>query len=101
MALASTTLCAFDLIELDGTDYRLTPIEDRKRALRKLLRKASSGVVINEHFEDERRDHIPRSLPAPLRRYCVEAARLAVPIGPIQAMDQGQEPGCAGRAARG
>ena len=30
------TLCAFDLIEIDGEDLRWQPIEDRKAALKKL-----------------------------------------------------------------
>jgi bifunctional non-homologous end joining protein LigD len=46
-------LCAFDLIELDGEDYRRTPIEERKRALRKLLPGKRSGLVVNGHFEDD------------------------------------------------
>jgi hypothetical protein len=33
----AAVLCAFDLIELDGTDLRSTPIEQRKRALAGLL----------------------------------------------------------------
>jgi ATP-dependent DNA ligase len=35
--LASATLCAFDLIELDGTDYRLTPACVPRSALSKRL----------------------------------------------------------------
>ena len=36
----AVTLCAFDLLELDGIDLRREPIEVRKRTLSGLLRKA-------------------------------------------------------------
>jgi len=44
-------LYAFDLIELDGDDLRRKPIEARKAALAKLLRRAKTGLVLNEHIE--------------------------------------------------
>ena len=34
-------LCAFDLIELDEQDLRRAPIEERKAALAKLLRRST------------------------------------------------------------
>ena len=46
-------LCAFDLIELDGKDLRLSPIEDRKRTLAELLRKKSDGIALNAHYEGD------------------------------------------------
>jgi bifunctional non-homologous end joining protein LigD len=49
----SVFLYAFDLIELDGRDLRREPIELRKNALLKLLRKADYGIFLNEHVEDE------------------------------------------------
>ncbi len=48
--LASATLCAFDLLQVDGRDLRREPLEVRKRALTKLLRRSHSSVVVNEHF---------------------------------------------------
>jgi bifunctional non-homologous end joining protein LigD len=48
--LASATLCAFDLLQVDGRDLRREPLEARKRALSKLLRRSHSSVVVNEHF---------------------------------------------------
>jgi ATP-dependent DNA ligase len=44
----STFLYAFDLIELDGEDLRHEPIERRKAALAKLIRRARTGLVLNE-----------------------------------------------------
>jgi hypothetical protein len=46
-------LYAFDLIDLDGRDLRREPIESRKIALAKLLRKADYGIFLSEHVEDE------------------------------------------------
>ena len=44
---------AFDLIELDGDDLRLDPLEARKDALATLLIRAAPGVRLNEHMEEE------------------------------------------------
>jgi bifunctional non-homologous end joining protein LigD len=52
-------LYAFDLIELDGQDLRREPIERRKGALAKLLRKAPVRLQLNEHI-DERGDIVFR-----------------------------------------
>jgi bifunctional non-homologous end joining protein LigD len=48
--LANATLGAFDLLQVDGRDLRREPLEGRKRALAKLLRRSHSSVVVNEHF---------------------------------------------------
>ncbi len=47
------TLCAFDLIEIDGEDLRWQPIEDRKAALKKLLSRSHPGIAFNKHFDVE------------------------------------------------
>jgi bifunctional non-homologous end joining protein LigD len=44
-------LYAFDLIELDGDDLRHQPIERRKAAFAKLIRRAKTGLVLNEHID--------------------------------------------------
>lgn len=46
-------LYAFDLIELNGDDMRREPLETRKATLASLLRRASTGVRLNEHLEHE------------------------------------------------
>jgi bifunctional non-homologous end joining protein LigD len=45
-------LFAFDLLELGGKDLRRTPLEDRKRALAKLVRNASWALQLNEHIAE-------------------------------------------------
>ena len=49
----AAVLCAFDLIELNGEDLRLSPIEDRKTTLAELLRKKSDGIALNAHYEGD------------------------------------------------
>jgi bifunctional non-homologous end joining protein LigD len=44
-------LYAFDLLELDGQDLRREPWETRRATLASLLRKASDGIRLCEHFE--------------------------------------------------
>src|SRR5271166_6425202 len=49
----AVTLCAFDLLELDGVDLRREPIELRKRTLQRLLRHEHGGIAFNRHFDVE------------------------------------------------
>jgi ATP-dependent DNA ligase len=46
-------LCAFDLLELDGEDYRARPLIERKQRLFKLLRRAYGGLEYVEHLEGD------------------------------------------------
>jgi bifunctional non-homologous end joining protein LigD len=45
-------LCVFDLLEVNGTDIRRLPIEERKRLLSELLR-PHDGVAFNEQFNGD------------------------------------------------
>jgi bifunctional non-homologous end joining protein LigD len=49
----SSRLCAFDLLELNGQDYRATPLEKRKAKLAKLLSRAEPGIRLNEQLEED------------------------------------------------
>ena len=46
-------LCAFDLLELDGEDYRPKPLAARKKKLSQLLRRAWGGIEYVEHLEGD------------------------------------------------
>jgi ATP-dependent DNA ligase len=46
-------LYAFDLLELDGEDWRPRPLEERKAGLAQLLAKAPAGVHFTEHLEGD------------------------------------------------
>jgi bifunctional non-homologous end joining protein LigD len=50
---AGAELCAFDMIELDGDDLRRQTIQERKRALSRLLGRFQHGIVANEYFEGD------------------------------------------------
>jgi bifunctional non-homologous end joining protein LigD len=47
------TLCAFDLIEIDGDDLRWRALEDRKNLLKSLIGNKHPGIAFNKHFEIE------------------------------------------------
>jgi len=49
----AVTLCAFDLLELNGEDLRRLPIEERKWRLAKLLRDAPEGIAFNQHYDGD------------------------------------------------
>lgn len=40
---------AFDLLDVDGQDLRGEPLERRKEALMRLLKRATFGLAVNEH----------------------------------------------------
>jgi bifunctional non-homologous end joining protein LigD len=42
-------LFAFDLLELDGVDYRPFPLAERKQRLARLVDRRLVGIVMNEH----------------------------------------------------
>jgi bifunctional non-homologous end joining protein LigD len=46
-------LCAFDLLELDGEDYRSKPLAERKKKLFKVIRRAWGGMEYVEHLEGD------------------------------------------------
>jgi bifunctional non-homologous end joining protein LigD len=46
-------LYAFDLLELDGEDWRPRPLEERKAQLATLLAKAPAGIQYSEHLEGD------------------------------------------------
>jgi bifunctional non-homologous end joining protein LigD len=46
-------LFAFDLLELNGEDLRYLPLADRKARLAKLLARSRSGIVFNDHTDED------------------------------------------------
>ena len=49
----AATLCAFDFLELDGTDLRSSPIEDRKQHLARALRERHHGIALNSTYDGD------------------------------------------------
>ena len=94
-------LYAFDLLELeDGQDLGREPLETRKATLASLLRMSLPGLRLNGHLAHDWRERIPACLQDGPRRHRVEAARLALPLRPVEGLAQVQEPGCTGGEAR-
>ncbi len=46
-------LYAFDLLELNGEDLRPLPLGERKAKLAKLLARSRTGIVFNEHTDQD------------------------------------------------
>jgi ATP-dependent DNA ligase len=52
----AAVLCAFDLLELEGRDFRPAPLEEHKDVLGNLLRplrRSQTGITLNEHYEGD------------------------------------------------
>jgi ATP-dependent DNA ligase len=49
----AATLCAFDVIELDGADLRWSPIEERKKRLAAVLQQPHRGIAVNQAYEGD------------------------------------------------
>ena len=93
------TLCAFDLLSsmariCDANQSRFAKLPSRD------YWPGSPRHRIQSPFRRRRRYRLRTGLRARLRGHCVEAARLAVSIGPLAALDEDQEPGSAGSEAR-
>jgi hypothetical protein len=93
---AAVFLFAFDLIELNGQDLRREPIESRKRELAKLLRGLRRSAYNSTSTLPNRETSCSGTLAS-----WVEAARVALPIRPVERLAQVQEPGSASGEARG
>jgi ATP-dependent DNA ligase len=44
---------AFDLLELDGEDWRPRPLEERKATLQELIGKPGAGILYSEHLDGD------------------------------------------------
>jgi ATP-dependent DNA ligase len=53
-------LYAFDLLELDGINYRPLPLRERKEQLARLVDRRLTGIVLNDHTDARGETHRPR-----------------------------------------
>src|ERR1700686_2076905 len=51
--ISDAILQAFDLLEIDGVDYRPLPLSRRKDRLARLLARVQVGIAINEHTDED------------------------------------------------
>ena len=90
-------LYAFDLLELNGEDYRALPLEKRKDKLARLLVR-TEGMRFSDTWKATALD-VRARLQAGPRRHCEQAARSALRFRPVEELDQGSESGERGDAA--
>ena len=88
---ANAILYAFDLLELDGADLRREPIEVRKATLASILGR-QTGREAERAPTRLRADCLPARLPARLRGHRLQAARLALPLGPVSGLVEVKNP---------
>jgi hypothetical protein len=72
-----------------------------RRNLRRAAQQAAEAVPRHGNRLSPRRYRLSAGLQGRLRGHRLEAARLGVPLRPIEALGHDQEPGSAGSAARG
>ena len=87
----AVTLCAFDLLELDGVDLRPEPIEISKRTLEGLLRRERRRHCLRVVADGDGAIILQTRLCARLRGHRIEAAGLTLSTGPAGLKDQGQK----------
>jgi len=69
-------------------DLRRLPVEVRKAGLAGLLRKPSQGIALSTHYTTPAKSSISRPASSAVR-HRVEAARLALPLRPLQTVGEG------------
>jgi ATP-dependent DNA ligase len=89
-------LYAFDVLELDGQDLRREPWERRRATLRAIADRARHSIV-GAHRRWRRRSDVQARLRHGARRHRRQATRPALCFGAVARLDQGEEPGRAGR----
>jgi bifunctional non-homologous end joining protein LigD len=92
-------LYAFDLLALDGQDIRREPLETRKATLASLLRKGPLGIALSEHLEGDGELVFRHACKMGLEG--IISKRRNSPYRHVIELDQEQEPGERGGAARG
>jgi hypothetical protein len=77
----TVTLCLFDLLELNGEDWRDNPLLERKCRLRRLLSKDRAGLRYVEHLKED--GHTVFEHACRLRRKAGSRSRTASTPGPL------------------
>ncbi len=93
--------CAFDLLELDGSDLRREPIEKRKALLPKLLKGSHLSLVLNETFEESGEIVFREACKLGREGIVSKCPWLALPFRALRALGESQKSECARNHARG
>ena len=75
-------LYAFDLLELDGVDYRPMPLRKRKDQLARLPGRRNVGIVLNDHTDARGALVFEQACRMGLEGIVSKTAHRALPIGP-------------------
>jgi bifunctional non-homologous end joining protein LigD len=94
-------LFAFDLLELDGEDYRWRPLEMRKQALARLTANAPPGLQLVEHLHGDGTTIYEHACKLGCEGIVAKRIGARYQPGPrkVRLLDQGEESGGARRAA--
>jgi bifunctional non-homologous end joining protein LigD len=82
--------CAFDLLTLNGEDFRRKPYVERKAALRKLLRRGR-GIQYVEHAEGHGDKLFAAVCQLGLEGIVSKKLNAAVSLRPIESLDKSQK----------
>jgi ATP-dependent DNA ligase len=94
-------LLGFDLLELDGTDLRREPLENRKATLASLLRRSRAGIQLVEHIEaDDGGTVFDHACRLGLEGIVSKRRDAPYPIQPCRHLAQGEEPRAPGDVSR-
>jgi hypothetical protein len=90
-------LYAFDLLEINGTDLRRDPWQERRTVLVRLLRTTNAkGIRLSDHLDSNGAVAFRHACRMGLEGIVAKRRDRAVSIGTMRRLDQGQEPGGAG-----
>ena len=96
----AATLCAFDIIELDGADLRGSPIEERKQHLAWTLRKRHQGIAVNATYDGDGAVIYEHACTLGCEGIVSQAAWLALSCWPHGPMAQDEKPKSTRRPSR-
>jgi ATP dependent DNA ligase domain len=84
-------LYAFDLLELNGDDFRGMPLVDRKKRLARLLGGRRLGIVLSDHTDEDGTTIFRQACLMGLEG--IEAVERALSLGAVPGLAQDQKPG--------
>jgi hypothetical protein len=83
-------LCAFDLLEIEGEDFRAKPLTERKRRLAQFLRKDRDGLEYVDHMEGDGTTIFKHACKLGLEG--IVCKRIDVSSRTVQALAEAEEP---------
>src|SRR5215470_9087957 len=93
-------LCAFDVLALDGEDLRKLPLSTRKANLARLLARRPDGIFLSPFEQGEIGPDLFRAAcDMGLEGMVSKHRRSSLPGGPVEGLDQGEEPQASGDVA--